>query len=223
LAFVALARAAFLLTHDKENPERRLLLRIKNNLSPLRTGLAFSLVAAENSHVPTLAWEEGTVDMTANDALAPAVKEQGETKLEAVEKWLRATLADGPLWQESIEGDAKGLGISITTLKRVKRKLDIKSKKQTFSGRWAWFLPTHPEGWPPSTEPAPDRPSSQEGQRPPSTEIKRDADLKAAPDKDFSQEGQRPPSNEANKNASPSEGGQIPLGVGDEGYEEVFE
>lgn len=81
LAFVALARAAFLLTHDKEKLERRLLLRIKNNLSPLRTGLAFSLVAAENSHLPTLAWEEGTVDMTANDALAPAVKEKGKKSL----------------------------------------------------------------------------------------------------------------------------------------------
>jgi hypothetical protein len=121
LAFVALARAAFLLTHDKENPERRLLLRIKNNLSPLRTGLAFSLVAAENSHLPTLAWEEGTMDMTANNALAPAVKEKGETKLESVEKWLREGLANGPVLGETIEKDAKGLGISIGTLRGAKK------------------------------------------------------------------------------------------------------
>jgi hypothetical protein len=222
LAFVALARAAFLLTHDKEKPERRLLLRIKNNLSPLRTGLAFSLVSNERG-LPVLAWEPDPVDMTANDVLSPAAKEQGETKLEAAEKWLRATLADGPLWQETIEGDAKGLGISIKTLRRAKGKLDIKSRKQTFSGKWAWFLPTHSEGWPPSTEPAPDKPSSQDGQRPSSTESKRDADIKAAPDGDSSQDGQWPPSDEASKNTPSGEDGQTSPGVGNKGYEEVFE
>jgi hypothetical protein len=117
---------------------------------------------------------------------------------------------------------AWGLGISIKTLKRAKGELDIKSKKQTFSGKWAWFLPTHSEVWPPSTGSASDKAASQEGQRPPSTESKRDELLRAASDKNFSQEGQWPPSNEASKNAPSSEGGQTPPGVGKNDYEEVF-
>jgi putative DNA primase/helicase len=213
LAFVALARGTFLLTHDRENPERRLLLPIKNNLSGVRTGLAFSLVSNERG-LPVLAWEEDAVDLTASEALAPSLKENNETKLEAVKRWLRAELADAPAWEKTIEKNAKALNISIKTLRRAKGELDIKSKKQTFSGKWAWFLPTHSEVWPPSTESAPDKPSSQDGQRPPSTETKRDANLKAAPDKDSSQAGHCPPSDEAGKNAPPGEDGQSSLGVG---------
>jgi hypothetical protein len=95
--------------------------------------LAFSLVGNENG-LPTLAWEEDTVDVTASEALAPSLKENNETKLEAVKKWLNAELADAPAWEKTIEKNAKGLGISIKTLRRAKGELDIKSKKQTFSG-----------------------------------------------------------------------------------------
>jgi hypothetical protein len=214
LAFVALARGTFLLTHDKETPERRLLLPIKNNLSKVRTGLAFSLVGNENG-LPTLAWEEDAVDVTASDALAPSLKENNESKLEAVRRWLKAELADSPAWEKTIEKNAKALSISIKTLRRAKGELDIKSKKHPSSGKWAWFLPIHSEVWPPSTEPAPDKASSKDGQWPPSTEQKRDADLKPASGKNSSKDGQWPPSDEANKNALLGEDGQTSPGVGE--------
>lgn len=157
LAFVALARASFLLTHDKQNPERRLLLRIKNNLSPLRSGLAFSMVDGE-SGMPCLAWEQEPVDMTANDALAPTKKEDGETKLEAAGKWLRSELANGPVLQDTVAADAEAVGISKRTLRRAKDAVGAKSMKQKFSGMWEWCLEdahSNREAWPPSSEPAP--------------------------------------------------------------------
>jgi putative DNA primase/helicase len=176
LAFVALARAAFLLTHDKEQPERRLLLRIKNNLSPLRSGLAFSIVSNERG-LPVLAWEPDPIDMTANDALAPAIKGKGETKLEAAEKWLREVLANGPVLGETIEKDAEGLGISTTgVLRRAKKALGVKSRKQTFSGKWEWVLPTPGDVCTPSTDTASDKTSSEDEQRTPSSEAKQNAD-----------------------------------------------
>jgi hypothetical protein len=84
------------------------------------------------------------VNRTANDVASPSTQEKGKTRLEAVENWLRATLANGPLLCETIEKDAKGLGISIGTLRRAKKSLGVKSKKRIYQGEWEWFVPTHP-------------------------------------------------------------------------------
>jgi hypothetical protein len=84
------------------------------------------------------------VNLTANDVASPPTQEKGKARLEAVENWLRATLANGPLLYETIEKDAKGLGISIGTLRRAKKSLGVKSKKRIYQGEWEWFVPTHP-------------------------------------------------------------------------------
>jgi hypothetical protein len=114
--------------------------------------------------------------MTANDALLPAAKENGETKVEAVEKWLQAVLADGPVLQEIIEKDAEGFGISITgALRRAKKALSVKSRKQTFSGKWEWVLPATGDVCTPSTETAPDKASTEDEQCTPSSKAKQNA------------------------------------------------
>jgi hypothetical protein len=223
LAFVALARAAFLLTHDKEQPERKLLLRVKNNLSPLRTGLAFSLVAIGEDSVPTLAWETEPVEMTANDALAPVPRASGETKLEAVEKWLRATLADGPVLQETIEADAKGVGISTTgVLRRAKKELGVISRKRTYQGKYEWSLPTHPSACTPLTEPAPDKASSNDEPCTPLVKTRRDAERRSAPGNNSTNDEPCTPLNEAKQNAGSVNDERTSPGVGDNDYEEVF-
>lgn len=71
LAFVAAARAAFMVTRDQADPARRLMLPLKNNLAPDVDGLAYSVQTAENE-APVVVWEPEAVTVTAEEALAPA-------------------------------------------------------------------------------------------------------------------------------------------------------
>ncbi|MCB9845306.1 MAG: AAA family ATPase [Phycisphaeraceae bacterium] len=66
LAFAAAARAAWAVSKDRADPMRRLLLPIKNNLAPDAGGLAYRIDGAG----PAVAWEAGTVHVSADEALA---------------------------------------------------------------------------------------------------------------------------------------------------------
>ena len=145
------------------------------------------------------------VDLTANDVASPPTQENGKARLEAVENWLRATLANGPLLYETIERDASGLGISTTgVLRRAKKSLGVKSKKRTYQGEWEWVLPTHSNTRTPLTESAPDKASSS------ASEAKQNAIS--------TEDEQCTPLNEAKQEAGPVKGVQTSPGVGDNDY-----
>ncbi|MGH8772123.1 MAG: AAA family ATPase, partial [Burkholderiales bacterium] len=100
LAFVAAARAAFLIARDRENAERRLFLPIKNNIGKDGTGLAFTLrsvavsTPAGTNETSCVGWENEAVTITADEAMTPpedAAESSAQT--EAVE-WLMDTLKD---------------------------------------------------------------------------------------------------------------------------------
>jgi len=142
LAFVAAARAAWAVTKDKADPDRRLLLPTKNNLGPDRGGLAYRVVPWERDPgVGRLEWEPGPVNVSADDALDALGGGGGRTERDDAANWLRDLLAQGPRPARDVERDARDAGYSIATVRRAKAALGVVSRKPDFGGPWEWTMP----------------------------------------------------------------------------------
>lgn len=139
LAFVAAARAVYVVTKDKNNPERRLILPIKNNLAKEKTGLAYTVVTAENGQ-PIIAWESEPVVMTADEALAPLEPNEERTITDEAVDFLRDLLSNGSMKVLQIQKEARQAGITDKSLRNAREKLGIKPKKSAFTGGWEWGL-----------------------------------------------------------------------------------
>jgi putative DNA primase/helicase len=147
IAFVAAARAAFLVTRDGDNQDRRLLLPVKNNLAPLGKGLAFWLeqrIVGEPSNgilASSITWESEPVTITADQALAAADgnSEQHSAQREA-EDFLRENLS-APATAKEMEEHARAVGISSRTLARARKRLGVIAEKGGMDKGWTWRLP----------------------------------------------------------------------------------
>ncbi len=86
LAFPAAARAVWMVTEDRDNPDRRLLLPVKMNLCKSPGGLAYHI--GDND---ALQWESGRVDLRADDACADVAEHPGPKahKHNAAVEWLK--------------------------------------------------------------------------------------------------------------------------------------
>ncbi len=143
LAFTAAARAAWAVTKDENDPRRRLLLSIKNNLAPDTGGLAYSLVAVEGHEAAAVAWEPDPVHVTADDALGGERPESGGGALDEATDWLRDTLVGGPVPAADVKAAAKRDGIAARTLDRAKSALGVRATREGYAsdGRWVWAMP----------------------------------------------------------------------------------
>ena len=143
LAFVAAARAVFVVIKDPEDPARRLVLPVKNNLAVDNSGLAYRIVTTP-AKTPTIGWEPGPVTVTADELMSAMPNERGggSDQNEAVD-WIRAQLKNGPQKAKDLVRRAEEDGLEWRTVHRAKNRLRIKPRKQTFSGGWVWELPKH--------------------------------------------------------------------------------
>jgi putative DNA primase/helicase len=149
IAFVAAARAAFIVTRDAEDEIRRLFLPVKNNLAPLGKGLAFRLeqrLVADGIVGSSVAWETETVTITADQALQAADERGGGGGAGAdAEGFLRDALADGAIAVKDLQADAKQAGLSWATIRRAKERLGIVAERKSYGrdggGRWTWTMP----------------------------------------------------------------------------------
>lgn len=142
LAFTAAARTVHLVSRDPDDPERRLLVPIKNNLGQDRSGYGFTigLTGAGDSAV---CWEDAPTHETADALLArlsrPSSNAASSPKTDEAVAWLRDRLESGPVSTQELEALASQAGISQRTLKRARSALGVAVAKR--GDRWVCSLP----------------------------------------------------------------------------------
>ncbi len=141
LAFVAAARAGWIVVKDQSDESRRLVLPAKNNLAPDDAGGFAYRVTTEQTNVgevPVVDWEPERVDVSALDAMDT---EEERTAREEAEEFIISMLNNGEDEAKKIVSAAKAAGIASRTLDRAKSRLRIKSERDGFGGKWRWHLP----------------------------------------------------------------------------------
>ncbi len=153
IAFVAAARAAFGITKDPQDEQRRLMLPIKNNIGPDAGGLAYRVGPRGGTADPMavgIDWEPEPVNLTAEEAFGgmngQSQSDGVRTERDDAGDWLRSYLADGPKKASEVLKEANEVGISRSTLMRAKAATKVGSEKLAFGGGWAWKLPPPREG-----------------------------------------------------------------------------
>lgn len=147
LAFVAAARAAYLVAPDLKDKTRRLFLPMKNNLGPDATGLAFRItgatVASPAGPLATscVSWESEPVSMTADEAMQVENGSGNTSALDEATNWLREILGTGPVAAAEVLIQAKAEGIAEKTLRRASKVLEVRKTKIAMTGGWSWSLP----------------------------------------------------------------------------------
>ena len=125
--------------HREENtqPNRRVLIQLKNSLSPLAPALAFNI---ENSAV---AWSQDALPDENIDAIITAPRRKpgpDPIKLDQCTQWLYEFLAPNPRPQAEVLDAAASAGFSYITLRRAKDELKVQSKHAK-EGHWLWRVP----------------------------------------------------------------------------------
>ncbi|MFO0814522.1 MAG: AAA family ATPase [Gemmatales bacterium] len=138
IGIIGAARSAFVVgAHpDDEVGDRRILARVKGNLCATPPSLEYRVEVQDG--VPVVHWE-GEVDITAHELSAKSVSNKDEKRSKAKD-FLLEKLAMGEVAADVLEEQARGIGISISTLRRAKNDLGISSRRLEFKGGWMWSL-----------------------------------------------------------------------------------
>ena len=140
MAFVAQARAVWLMTQeDREGEDRtlRYFSAVKTNLSSVQEGLVWRVQNGRPEF-----FEPSFQPPPVREQLGPRPVERS-SKLDEAMRWLQDLLKDGEAMEQAeIVGLAIAEGISRTTLDRAKKELGVKSEKLSGGASpWTWVLP----------------------------------------------------------------------------------
>jgi putative DNA primase/helicase len=144
-AFVAAVRAAYLIVKDPDDPNRRLLLPLKNNVGRDDTGLAFrveSVDVGSGLQAPRIRFEDELVTETADEILRQAKTGNARAReREQAKQFLLDLLADGPVPSTTVYADGDEAGLAARTLRRAADDLGIERNKMGLKDGWEWALP----------------------------------------------------------------------------------
>jgi putative DNA primase/helicase len=145
LAFVAAARAAYIVSRDEQEGGRRLFLPLKNNIGGDRTGYTFAVepvVLPSGIETCRILWGKDLVIITADEALAQRREATvAPTRRDMATSWLRNLLVSGPVAVCQIEAEAKSAGLAWATVRRAADGLGIVTAKTGYEAGWSWHLP----------------------------------------------------------------------------------
>lgn len=144
LAFVAAARAVFLIVKDPQDPVRVYMIAAKSNYGPTTRNYAFTKSEADNGHAFVM-WDDEPVTVSIDVLLgtgSSARQTSVEVGTEEAEAWLRAELTGGSRPGKELKAAAKDAGISTRDLQRATKSLRIVQAPADFGGEWVWSLPS---------------------------------------------------------------------------------
>ena len=144
IAFVAASRSAYLVSKDPEDEERRLFLKIKNNLSNYSGGISFTVESHKLPNgigISKVLWGDEPVKITADEVLAYYNQTEFQHKKESRKKWLQEELAEGPKNVAEVEKKALTQGITKKQFRNLREKMCIESNKTSFKGGFEMSLP----------------------------------------------------------------------------------
>lgn len=141
IGFIAAVRCAYGVIRDPDNEEQRLFLCIKNNIAIDNSGLSYKIhgIELENGiSTSRIDWNNNTEKRDINQSMASVDEEDKNAITDAIE-FLQHHLKDGPLKFSEIEDRSKKEKISITTLRRAKKIINIKITRKGF-GRESYII-----------------------------------------------------------------------------------
>src|SRR5262249_19247831 len=144
IGITAQARAAFIVAADPVYPGARVLAPAKQNLAVMPPSLADRVEAVERpgpGNIPHVVWG-GKSQLTAAGLFGSAEDAPPPHQRDRACEFLADALADGPRLKADLEAEAEDDQISMSTLRRAKKKLGVRAFKESGgAGRWWWRLP----------------------------------------------------------------------------------
>jgi hypothetical protein len=160
IAFVAAARAAFIVSRDPDDENRRLFVPSKNNLGPDRDGLAFRIETRDVGRgiiAPAVSWDSEPVKRTADEILS-AMSGSGDrhTAKDEAKTFLQEALGSGPMSVSDLEAEARAAGLlgerqRLSYNKAIRAAADtlrVVRRREGFGpgAAYHWSLPDTPSG-----------------------------------------------------------------------------
>ena len=130
------ARSVILAAPDPDDPERKIIARVKGNLGPAWAAIAYRLMSA--GETVRIEWLEETAHTA--DGLLTSESTETRSALDEAVRLLTAQLADGPVEARQVKRELGRAGVSLRTLERARAALGVIARPDGYQGRWQWCL-----------------------------------------------------------------------------------